>query len=81
VSSDTYPLRTKANRACGEAPRASAPTGAAEVCPASGFDTVLASSAWGAEGMVCPGAVATAPGSASCTAGTGDCSWGTSGPA
>jgi len=31
VSSDTYPLQTKANRACGEAPRASVPAGAAEV--------------------------------------------------
>jgi hypothetical protein len=29
VSSDTYPLRTKANRACGEAPRAPIPAGAA----------------------------------------------------
>jgi hypothetical protein len=33
VSSDTYPLRGKANRACGEAPRAPIPTGAAKGCP------------------------------------------------
>jgi hypothetical protein len=52
VSSDTYPLRTKANRACGEAPRASVPTGAAEVCPAAGFSIVPASGAQGAEGTV-----------------------------
>jgi hypothetical protein len=57
VSSDTYPLRTKANRACGEAPRASAPTGAAKVCPATGFGTIPASGPRGAEGTVCPGAV------------------------
>jgi hypothetical protein len=43
VSSDTYPLRTTANRACGEAPRASAPAGAAKVCPAAGFGTIPAS--------------------------------------
>jgi hypothetical protein len=57
VSSDTYPLRTKANRACEKAPRASVPTGAAEVCPAAGFGTVPASGARGAEGMVRLGAV------------------------
>jgi hypothetical protein len=74
VSSDTYPLRTKANRACGEAPRASAPTGAVEVCPAAGFGTVPTSGARGAEGMVRPGAAAMARGSASYTADTGDCS-------
>jgi hypothetical protein len=33
VFSDTYPLRTKASRACGEAPRAPVPVGAAESCP------------------------------------------------
>jgi hypothetical protein len=59
VSSDTYPLRTKANRACGEAPRASVPPGTAEVCPAVGFGTVPASGARGAEGTVRPGAVTT----------------------
>jgi hypothetical protein len=45
VTSDTYPLRGKANRACGEAPRASIPAGAAEGCPAAGFGTVSASDA------------------------------------
>jgi hypothetical protein len=43
VSSDTYPLRGKANRACGEAPRAPIPAGVAEGCPAAGFGTVSAS--------------------------------------
>jgi hypothetical protein len=33
VSSDTYPLRTTANRAYGESPWTSAPAGAAKVCP------------------------------------------------
>jgi hypothetical protein len=59
VSSDTYPLRTKANRAYGEAPRALALAGAARVCPAAGFGTIPTSGAWGAEGTVCPGAVTT----------------------
>jgi hypothetical protein len=59
VSSDTYPLWTKANRACGEAPRASAPAGAAKVCPDAGFGTIPASGTRGAEGTVRPGAVAT----------------------
>jgi hypothetical protein len=45
VTSDTYPLRGKANCACGEAPRASIPAGAAEGCPAAGFGTVSASDA------------------------------------
>jgi hypothetical protein len=45
VSSDTYSLRTKANRACGEAPRASVPIGAAEGCPAADFGTASASAA------------------------------------
>ena len=56
VSSDTYPLRTTANRACREAPRASTPAGAAKVCPATGFGTIPTS---GAEGTICPGAVTT----------------------
>jgi hypothetical protein len=43
VSSDTYPLRGKANRACEEAPRAPIPAGAAEGCPAAGFGTISAS--------------------------------------
>jgi hypothetical protein len=59
VSSDTYPLRTKANRAYEEAPRASVPAGTAEVCPAAGFRTVPASGARGAEGTVRPGVVTT----------------------
>jgi hypothetical protein len=67
VSSDTYPLRTKANRAYGEAPRASVPAGAAEVRPAAGFGAVPTSGARGAGG--------TARGSTSCTAGTSDRSW------
>jgi hypothetical protein len=57
VSSDTYPLRTKANRACGEAPRASVPAGAAEDCPAAGFGAVPASGTRGAEGTAYPGVV------------------------
>jgi hypothetical protein len=76
VSSDTYPLRGKANRACGEAPRAPVSTGAAEGCPAAGFGAVSASDARGAEGAACPGVVMTAEGPASCTAGVGTCSWG-----
>jgi hypothetical protein len=59
VSSDTYPLRTKANRAYGEAPRTLVPAGTTEVCPAAGFGTIPASGARGAEGMVRPGAVTT----------------------
>jgi hypothetical protein len=59
ASSDTYPLRTKANRACGEAPRASVLAGTAEVCPAAGFGTIPASGARGAKGTVHPGAVTT----------------------
>jgi hypothetical protein len=59
VSSYTYPLRTKANRAYGEAPRASAPADAAKVCPAAGFGTIPASGARGAEGTIRPTAVTT----------------------
>jgi hypothetical protein len=77
VSSDTYPLRTKANRACGEAPQAPIPAGAAEGCPAAGFGTVSASDARGTEGAACPGVVTTAEGPASCAASVGTCSWGT----
>jgi hypothetical protein len=43
VSSDTYPLRGKANHACGEAPRAPASAGATEGCPAIGFGAASAS--------------------------------------
>jgi hypothetical protein len=76
VSLDTYPLRTKANRACGEAPRAPIPVGAAEGCPAAGFSTVSASDARGAEGAACPGIIMAAEGPASCAASAGTCSWG-----
>jgi hypothetical protein len=74
VSSDTYPLRTTANRACGEAPT---PAGVTEGRPAAGFGTVSASDARGVEGAACPGVVTTAEGSASCAASMGTCSWGT----
>jgi hypothetical protein len=76
VSSDTYPLQTKANRACGEAPRAPIPTGAAEGCPAAGFGTVSASDAQGTEGAACTGIVTTAEGPTSCAASAGTCSGG-----
>jgi hypothetical protein len=77
VSSNTYPLRGKANRACGEAPRAPIPVVTAEGCPAAGFGTVSASDARGTKGAACPGVVTTAEGSASCAASAGTCSWGT----
>jgi hypothetical protein len=77
VSSDTYLLRTTANRACREAPQAPTPVGAAEGCPAAGFGIVSASDARGAEGAACPGVVMTAEGPASCVASAGTCSWGT----
>jgi hypothetical protein len=79
VSSDTYPLWGKANRACREAPRAPIPAGAAEGCPAAGFGTVSASDARGAEGAACPGVVMMIEGPASCAASAGTCSWGTGG--
>jgi hypothetical protein len=53
-SSDTYPLRGKANRDCGEAPRAVASGGAAEGCPAAGFSAASTSGARGTEGAACP---------------------------
>jgi hypothetical protein len=81
VSSDTYPLRGKANRACGEAPRAPIPVGAAEGCPATGFGTVSALDARGAEGAAFPGVVTTVEGPASWAASVGTCSWGTGGSA
>jgi hypothetical protein len=81
VSSDTYPLRGKANRACGEAPRAPFSAGAAEGCPAAGFGAASTSGARGAEGAARPGIVTTAGGPTSYTAGTGTCSWGTGGSA
>jgi hypothetical protein len=81
VSSDTYPLRTKANRACGEAPRAPILAGAAEGCPAAGFGTVSASDARGTEGAACPGIITAAEGPAACAASAGTCSWGEGGSA
>ena len=81
VPSDTYPLRGKANRACGETPQALVSAGAAEGCPAAGFGTVSSSDARGAEGAACPGVVTTAEGPASCAANAGTCSWGTGGSA
>jgi hypothetical protein len=54
VSSDTYPLRTRANRACGEAPQASVPAGAAEGCPGADSGAACASGGRGAEGVARP---------------------------
>jgi hypothetical protein len=76
---DTYPLRGKANRACGETSQAPVSAGAAEGCPAAGFDAASASDTRGAEGAACPGDVTTAEGPTSRTAGTGTCSWGACG--
>ena len=81
VSSDTYPLRGKANRACGETSRTPVSADAAEGCPAAGFDAASASNTRGAEEAAYPGDVTTAEGPTSCTAGTGTCSWGTGGSA
>jgi hypothetical protein len=81
VSSDTYPLRGKANRACGETPRASVSAGAAEGCLAAGYDAASTSDARGTEGATYPCVVTTAEGPTSCTAGAGACSWGTCGSA
>jgi hypothetical protein len=77
VSLDTYPLRGKANRACGEAPRSLASAGAAENCPPTGFGAASALGARGTKGTALPGIDTTAGGTTSCTAGTGACSWGT----
>jgi hypothetical protein len=81
VSSDTYPLRTRANRACGEAPRASVPAGTSKGCPAADSGAASTSGARGAEGATCTGVVTMTEGSTLCAAGTGACSWGTSGSA
>ena len=54
VSSNTYPLWGKANRACGETPQAPVSAGAAEGCPAAGFGAVSTSDARGAEGAAMP---------------------------
>jgi hypothetical protein len=79
VPSDTYPLRGKANRACGETSRAPASADAAEGCPAAGFDAASASDTRGAEGAACQGDVTTAEGPTSRTADMGTCSWGACG--
>jgi hypothetical protein len=60
VPSNTYTLRGKANRACGETPRAPVSTGAVEGCPAAGFDAASTSDARGTEGAACPGDVVAA---------------------
>jgi hypothetical protein len=54
VPSDTYPLRGKANRACGATSRAPVSANAAKGCPAAGFDAASASDTQGAEGAACP---------------------------
>jgi hypothetical protein len=74
VPSDTYPLRGKANRACGETSWPLVSTDAAEGWPAAGFDAASASDARGAEGAACPGDVTTAGGTTSRMAGTITCS-------
>jgi hypothetical protein len=81
VSSNTYPLRTRANRACAEAPRASVPAGAAEGCPAADSGAASTLGARGAEGAARPDVVTTSGGPTSCAASTGACSWGTGGSA
>jgi hypothetical protein len=72
--SDTYPLRGKANHAYGETSQAPVSAGAAEGCPAAGFDAASASDTRGTEGAACP-----AEGPTSRTAGTSTCSWGACG--
>jgi hypothetical protein len=81
VSSDTYPLWGKANRACGETPRAPVSAGAVEGRPVAGFDAASTSDARGAEGAACPGDATMAEEPTSRTADTGACSWGTCGSA
>jgi hypothetical protein len=81
VPSDTYPLRGKANRACGETSRTPVSADAAEGWPVVGFDAASASDARGTEGAACPGDVTAAEGTTSHTAGMGTCSRGTCGSA
>jgi hypothetical protein len=81
VSSDTYPLRGKANRACEGTPQAPVSAGTTEGCPAAGIGAASTSGARSAEGAACPSVVPTAEGPTSCIAGTGACSWGTGGSA
>jgi hypothetical protein len=52
VPSDTCPLWGKANRACGETPRAPVSVGAAEGCHAADFDVASTSNARGIEGRL-----------------------------
>jgi hypothetical protein len=66
VSLDAYPLRGKANRACGEAPRAPVSAGAADGGPAAGGGAASASGARGAKGAALPGVDTTAGGSLAC---------------
>jgi hypothetical protein len=72
VSSDTYPLWGKANRACGEAPWALVSAGADEDCPTAGFGVTSASGTRGDDGAALPGVVTTAGGPASCAASAGE---------
>jgi hypothetical protein len=81
VSSDTYPLRGKANRACGETPWAPVNAGAAVGCPAAGFNAASTSDTRGADGAACLGDATTAEEPTSRTVGTGAWSWGTCGSA
>jgi hypothetical protein len=81
VSSNTYPLRGKANRACGETPQAPVSADAAEGCPAASFDAASTSDARGAEEAASPGDATTAEEPTPCTAFTSACSWGTCGSA
>jgi hypothetical protein len=81
VPSDTYPLRGKTNRACGETSRTPVSADAAEGWPTTGFDAASASDARGAEGAACPGDVMIAEGTTSRMAGTGTCSRGACGSA
>jgi hypothetical protein len=62
VPSYTYSFQGKANRACGETPRASVSAGATKGCPTAGFDAASTSDARGAEGAACLGDVTTAEG-------------------
>jgi hypothetical protein len=81
VPSDTHPLRGKANRACGDTPRAPVSAGTAEGCLAACFDAASTSDALGAEGAAYPGNVTIVKGPISRTAGMSTCSWGACGSA
>ena len=60
------------NRAYGEVSQTSILEGTTEVCPAAGFDTVLALGARGTRGTDCLGAATTTRGSPSCAVSTGN---------